>query len=76
MGAGSMPASVGTGAAQALGGILGNALARQMGGGTITGMQPTQPNPTYTADSTINNDAYMADPLASYDPTFSADLGY
>lgn len=74
-GAGSMPGSVGTGARQILGGLLGNMFAPSSGGGTLTGAPPTTPDwalPS-VSNSVMQNtpvpDDTMPLPTINFDPT-------
>ena len=76
-GAGSMPGSVGTGAKQILGGLLGNMFAPSSGGGTLTGAPPTTPDwalPS-VSNSVMNNMPVPDDteplppPEITFDPT-------
>jgi len=74
LGSGSMPGSVGTGLAQQLGGLLGNALSHATGGGTSTGVPVTNSGmdqfPMMAGDGVIQNSVPDADPAATFDPGF------
>lgn len=72
LGTGSMPGSVGTGIAQQIGGMLGNLLAQQSGGGTSTGAPVTSNAQPLAADDVLQNSITAADPMATFDPTMGS----
>lgn len=78
-GAGSMPASVGTGIAQPLGGIFGNLFAPQSGGGTSTGAPPENAVQPLLADNVLQNsdvpNTQIDVPQINFDPTSGAWTG-
>jgi hypothetical protein len=74
-GLGSMPGSVGTGVSQILGGLFGNMVAPQSGGGTSTGA-PVSPvdsqQPVSAGDLSLNN-TDSTDPSFVQLPSFTID---
>jgi hypothetical protein len=80
LGTGSMPGSVGTGLAQQIGGALGNAIVKQFGGGTATGVPPTNNVydlfPALAGDPVLQNSIPDADPMGTFDPGFNLTTGY